>query len=313
MNAVAKNGGPYIGRFAPSPSGPLHFGSLVAALASYLDAKAHGGMWRVRIEDVDETRCNSAYAEDILRTLTAFGLNWDGEVVTQSLRKPAYEQALARLSRASRRPLIYLCRCSRKEIADSTLGAGVGLDGPIYPGTCRVRLSEDVARENDAGLAIRVITNNKPIAFTDRVQGEICQYLDTVIGDFVVKRRDGLFAYQLAVVVDDAAEAITDVVRGADLLDSTARQIYLQQLLNLTTPRYLHIPVVTNSAGQKLSKQALAPGISTADRVHAIEAALQFLGQSKPSPAASITALLDAAVRNWNVSAIAQTRTIAIT
>lgn len=312
MNAVAKNGGPYIGRFAPSPSGPLHFGSLVAALASYLDAKAHGGMWRVRIEDVDETRCNSVYAEDILRTLTAFGLNWDGEVVTQSLRKPAYEQALASLSTASRQPLTYLCRCSRKEIADSTMGAGVGLEGPIYPGTCRARVNAAAVSDEEIGLATRVLTRSEPICFTDRVQGEICQYLDTAIGDFVVKRRDGLFAYQLAVVVDDAAEAITDVVRGADLLDSTARQIYLQQLLNLATPRYLHIPVATNSAGQKLSKQTLAPGISTADRVHTIEAALQFLGQSKPPPAASITALLDAAVRNWNVSAIAQTRTIAI-
>ena len=312
MNAVAKNGGPYIGRFAPSPSGPLHFGSLVAALASYLDAKAHGGMWRVRIEDVDETRCNSAYAEDILRTLTVFGLNWDGEVVTQSLRKPAYEQAMARLSSASRQPLTYLCRCSRKEIADSTMGAGVGLEGPIYPGTCRARVNAAAVSDEEIGLATRVLTRSEPICFTDRVQGEIFQVLDTAIGDFVVKRRDGLFAYQLAVVVDDAAEAITDVVRGADLLDSTARQIYLQQLLNLATPRYLHIPVATNAAGQKLSKQTLAPGISAANCVRAIEAALQFLGQPKPPPAASTSVLLDAAVRNWNVSAIPQMRTIAI-
>jgi glutamyl-Q tRNA(Asp) synthetase len=312
VNTVAHTIAPYIGRFAPSPSGPLHFGSLVAALASYLDAKAHSGLWRVRIEDVDETRCKAVHADDILRTLSQFHLNWDGDVVTQSLRKPAYEQALARLSMASPRSVTYACSCSRKEIADSTINAGNGLEDPIYPGTCRVRLSGDVARENDAGLAIRVVTNNKPIAFTDRVQGEICQYLDTVIGDFVVKRRDGLFAYQLAVVVDDAAESITDVVRGADLLDSTARQIYLQQLLNLTTPRYLHIPVATNSAGQKLSKQTLAPGIATADRVRTIEAALQFLGQSKPVPTASITALLEAAVKNWNVRAIPRTRTIAI-
>ena len=312
MNAVAKNGGPYIGRFAPSPSGPLHFGSLVAALASYLDAKAHGGMWRVRIEDVDESRCNSAYAEDILRTLTVFGLNWDGEVVTQSLRKPAYEQAMARLSSASRQPLTYLCRCSRKEIADSTMGAGVGLEGPIYPGTCRARVNAAAVSDEEIGLATRVLTRSEPICFTDRVQGEICQVLDTAIGDFVIMRRDGLFAYQLAVVVDDAAEAITDVVRGADLLDSTARQIYLQQLLNLATPRYLHIPVATNAAGQKLSKQTLAPGISSADCARAIEAALQFLGQPKPPPAASTSVLLDAAVRNWNVSAIPQMRTIAI-
>lgn len=312
MNAVAKNGGPYIGRFAPSPSGPLHFGSLVAALASYLDAKAHGGMWRVRIEDVDESRCNSAYAEDILRTLTVFGLNWDGEVVTQSMRKPAYEQALARLASASRQPLTYLCRCSRREIADSTMGAGVGLEGPIYPGTCRARVNAAVVSDEEIGLATRVLTRSEPICFTDRVQGEICQVLDTAIGDFVVKRRDGLFAYQLAVVVDDAAEAITDVVRGADLLDSTARQIYLQQLLNLATPRYLHIPVATNAAGQKLSKQTLAPGISAAECMHVITSALQFLGQANPLPAAAVAPLLAAAVKNWNVRAIPRTRTIAI-
>lgn len=304
----------YIGRFAPSPSGPLHFGSLVAALASYLDAKAHGGTWRVRIEDVDETRCNAAHAEDILRTLAALGLIWDGEIVTQSRRKPAYEQALARLSMLSGQPIIYACSCSRKEIADSTpdfSGAGAGLDGPIYPGTCRVRMNDQTSEES-AGLAIRVLTSHERICFKDRVQGEICQQLDTDVGDFVIKRRDGLFAYQLAVVVDDAAEAVTDVVRGADLLDSTARQIYLQQLLGFATPRYLHIPVAANAAGQKLSKQTLAPGISSADCARAIESALQFLGQPKPPPAASISALLNAAVRNWNVSAIPQKRTIAI-
>lgn len=304
--------GGYIGRFAPSPSGPLHFGSLVAALASYLDAKAHDGAWQVRIEDVDETRCKPEYADDILRTLTAFGMSWNGEVVIQSNRKPAYEQALARLSNALPKPVTYKCSCSRKEIADSTLGADAGLEGPIYPGTCRSRLSSEQGGEAQAVQAVRVITNSESIYFLDRVQGEICQRLDTAIGDFVVKRRDGLFAYQLAVVVDDADEGITDVVRGADLLDSTARQIYLQQLLNLSTPRYLHIPVATNNAGQKLSKQTLAPGISAIDRAQAITAALQFLGQPKPAPAVSLTTWLDSAVRNWNVSAIPQMRTIAI-
>jgi glutamyl-Q tRNA(Asp) synthetase len=281
----------YIGRFAPSPSGPLHFGSLVAALASYLDAKAHGGTWLVRIEDVDETRCKPEHADDILRTLAAFGLNWDGKVMVQSRRKPAYEQALARLSKAS---LTYACTCSRKEIADSAMG----IEGPIYPGTCRV-----LAMPNKNN-AIRVLTNDEPIHFTDRVQDEISQRIEPDIGDFVVKRRDGLFAYQLAVVVDDAAQGVTHVVRGADLLDSTARQIYLQQLLGFITPQYLHVPIVTNDVGQKLSKQTLAPGISTADAVTVIEAALRLLGQANPGSNLPVPELLIAAARNWRVNTI---------
>jgi glutamyl-Q tRNA(Asp) synthetase len=285
----------YIGRFAPSPSGPLHFGSLIAALASYLDAKAHGGRWLTRIEDVDETRCKSEHADDILRTLAAFGLNWDGEVMVQSRRKPAYEQALARLSEAH---LTYACTCSRKEIADSAMG----IEGPIYPGTCRT-LAMPI--ENNA---IRVLTSNEPIHFTDRVQGKAIQRIESDIGDFVIKRRDGLFAYQLAVVVDDAAQGITHVVRGADLLDSTARQIYLQQLLGFIKPQYLHVPIVTNDVGQKLSKQTLAPGISPADAVTVIEAALRFLGQINPGSNLSVPELLAAAARNWQVSTIPRVR-----
>lgn len=291
MNISSK----YIGRFAPSPSGPLHFGSLVAALASYLDAKAHGGTWLTRIEDVDETRCKPEHADDILRTLSAFGLQWDGDVMVQSLRKPAYDQALARLSEAH---LTYACACSRKEIADSAMG----IEGPIYPGTCRT-LAMPI--ENNA---IRVLASNEPIHFTDRVQGEISQRIESDIGDFVIKRRDGLFAYQLAVVVDDAAQGITHVVRGADLLDSTARQIYLQQLLGFITPQYLHVPIVTNDAGQKLSKQTLAPGISAVDAVAVIEAALRFLGQANPGANTSVADLLTAAVRNWQASTIPSVR-----
>lgn len=289
----------YIGRFAPSPSGPLHFGSLVAALASYLDAKAHGGTWRVRIEDVDETRCKPEHADDILRTLSAFGLHWDGEVMVQSPRKLAYEQALARLAKAH---LTFACICSRKEIADSAMG----IEGPIYPGTCRT-LAMPV--ENNA---IRVLTNNELIHFTDRVQGELCQHIESDIGDFVIKRRDGLFAYQLAVVVDDAEQGITHIVRGADLLDSTARQIYLQQLLGFITPQYLHVPIATNDVGQKLSKQTLAPGIGAADAVVMIEAALRFLGQANPGANASVTGLLAAAVKRWRVDSIPRVRAAAI-
>jgi glutamyl-Q tRNA(Asp) synthetase len=291
--------GKYIGRFAPSPSGPLHFGSLVAALASYLDARAHGGTWLTRIEDVDETRCKSEHAEDILRTLNAFGLQPDAEVMVQSRRKPAYEQALARLSEAS---LTYACTCSRKEIADSAMG----IEGPIYPGTCRAHVGAI------KGAAIRVLTSNELIRFTDRVQGEMSQRIESDIGDFVIKRRDGLFAYQLAVVVDDAAQGITHVVRGADLLDSTARQIYLQQLLGFITPQYLHVPIVTNDDGQKLSKQTLAPGISKADAVTVIEAALRFLGQENPLPSTSVTDLLASAVKSWRVGSIPRVRAASI-
>jgi glutamyl-Q tRNA(Asp) synthetase len=291
VNTPAK----YIGRFAPSPTGPLHFGSLVAALASYLDAKAHGGTWRVRIEDVDETRCKPVHAEDILRTLTAFGLVWDGDVIVQSQRKPAYEQALARLSKAL---LTYACTCSRKEIADSAMG----IEGPIYPGTCRSR-----ARVSN-NAAVRVLTNDEPIQFHDRVQGTITQRIESEIGDFVVKRRDGLFAYQLAVVVDDAEQEVTHVVRGADLLDSTARQIYLQKRLGFTTPQYLHVPIVINDQGQKLSKQTLAPGLGQTDVVATLQAALVFLGQQRVSATLSVAALLASAVRQWRETDIPKSR-----
>jgi glutamyl-Q tRNA(Asp) synthetase len=289
----------YIGRFAPSPTGPLHFGSLVAAVASYLDARAHGGTWRVRIEDVDTTRCKAPFADEILRTLAAFGFAWDGEVSFQSRRIARYQAALDQLSA---RKLTYACSCSRKEIADSTLA---GIDGPVYPGTCRHKaLAAD-------GNAIRVLTTPAEIRFVDRVQGECRQALETEIGDFVLRRRDGLFAYQLAVVVDDADQGVNRVVRGADLLDSTARQIHLQQLLNLSTPEYLHFPVVTNAAGQKLSKQTLAPAISAAEACKLLRAALVHLGQSLPPDTGHSTpsALLAVAARHWNAAVIPRRQT----
>ncbi len=287
----------YIGRFAPSPTGPLHFGSLVAAVASYLDARAHGGAWLVRIEDVDGTRCQSRFADEILATLKAFGLNWDGEVMVQSERTPQYQAALDQLAEKS---LTYACACSRKEIADSAI---TGIDGPVYPGTCRnLQLPPQ-------GNAIRVRTMPGEICFADRVQGRWGQRLDADIGDFVLRRRDHLFAYQLAVVVDDADQGITHIVRGADLLDSTARQIYLQQLLHLPTPTYLHIPVITNAAGQKLSKQTLAPAISMLDAGNLLRDALNYLGQTLPTPQPDTPAArLAAAAHNWNVDAIPKLR-----
>ena len=285
----------YVGRFAPSPTGPLHFGSLVAALASYLDAKAHDGKWLMRIEDIDETRCNSAYTTDILQTLQAFGLQWDGEVQIQTARKASYGAALQAL-RA--RGLVYACACSRREIADSAIN---GLDGPVYPGTCRDK------RLGAMGNALRVRTTNGEICFSDLVQGEICQQIEADIGDFVLQRRDGLFAYQLAVVVDDADQGITHVVRGADLLDSTARQIYLQRLLGYPTPTYLHIPVAVNLLGQKLSKQTLASTVSaTIAPQTVLLAALQFLGQSTAGMESALTlgGFLTVAVRNWSRASI---------
>jgi len=291
----------YIGRFAPSPTGPLHLGSLVAALASYLDAKAHQGTWLVRIEDVDETRCKPEFIPDILRTLATFGLQWDGEVILQSQRKHAYEQALARLSAQQ---LTYGCVCSRKEIADS---AAAGIDGPVYPGTCRQ------LRIGGQACAIRVLTHREPISFADGVQGQCSQCLESAIGDFIIKRRDGLFAYQLAVVVDDAAQGVTTIVRGADLIDSTTRQIHLQQLLGYTTPDYLHIPVMTTAVRQKLSKQSQAPDVASLAAGGSAEAinrvlieALTFLGQPTATLHATmpVTTLLQRATAQWQTGNI---------
>jgi glutamyl-Q tRNA(Asp) synthetase len=211
-----------IGRFAPSPTGPLHFGSLLAALASYCDVKSQGGLWRLRMEDLDKPREMAGAAQHILRTLEDFGFEWDGEVIYQSQRSDLYQDALNQLKAKS---LVYNCDCSRKEIADS---AQHGIDGLVYPGTCRHKA---VVKVPHAG---RVIVDDQPIAFTDAIQGNIQQTLAHDIGDFVLKRADGLFAYQLAVVVDDVEQGVTDIVRGADLLDSTPRQIYLQQRLGLS-------------------------------------------------------------------------------
>ena len=297
----------YVGRFAPSPTGPLHFGSLVAALASYLDAKAHGGKWLVRIEDIDESRCKAEYATEILTTLQAFGMHWDGKVETQSRRKHLYEGAMQRLKA---RGLTYACVCSRKEIADS---ATAGLEGPVYPGTCRsLHISVDQHGPTPT-VATRVRTSPERVAFADLAQGEIEQCVEREIGDFVLKRRDGLFAYQLAVVVDDAAEGVTHVVRGADLLDSTARQIYLQKLLGIPTPQYLHIPVAVNAQGQKLSKQTVAEAITTddGDVRGLLLSALSFLGQpvAKLSTASTTSELLLRSAQLWDRNNIPRKRT----
>ena len=257
------------GRFAPSPTGPLHFGSLVAAVGSYLSARAQGGEWLVRMEDLDPPREVKGAADDILRTLEAYGFEWNGAVLYQSRRRDAYENAIDILAQQG---ALYPCGCTRKEIADSSVH---GIEGPIYPGTCRAGLAA-----GRSARALRVRTDQALIEFEDRVQGRQQSSLARDVGDFVVRRADGFFAYQLAVVVDDAEQGITDVVRGADLLPSTARQIHLQHLLGAPTPGYLHVPAVLNDQGDKLSKQTLATPLPHGDPVSLLWQALTFLGQS---------------------------------
>ncbi|HEY7241542.1 MAG TPA: tRNA glutamyl-Q(34) synthetase GluQRS [Burkholderiales bacterium] len=284
----------YVGRFAPSPTGPLHFGSLVAAAASWLDARAARGRWFVRIEDLDAPRAQPGAVDEILRALERLGLTWDGPVVYQSLRGARYEAALQRLQAST-----YWCGCTRREIADSALGHAA--DGAqIYPGTCRGGLPA-----GKAPRALRLGVGRRAISFVDRVLGKQEQDLAREVGDFVLYRADGLVAYQLAVVVDDAEQGVTDVVRGADLIDSTARQIHLQALLGYPQPRYLHVPVAVNASGEKLSKQSGARALDASRRDELLRRALAFLGQR-------VTADLDEAVAGWDASLIPRTRIKAV-
>lgn len=262
----------YIGRFAPSPSGPLHAGSLVAAMASYLDARARHGVWRVRIEDVDEARTVPGAAESILHALTRLGMRWDGELIWQSQRHAAYQAAFDALNALGMQ--VYPCSCSRREIADSR--TSIAHDGSVvYPGTCRHGLAPG---KSARAFRLRVPDDDQSIAFEDRWLGPIAQCLATEAGDFVLKRADNFWAYQLAVVVDDAEQHVTDVVRGADLVDSTARQIYLQRLLGMPTPRYMHVPVMTDANGEKLSKQTGAAALDLSAPLATLKEAALFLG-----------------------------------
>lgn len=287
----------YCGRFAPSPSGPLHFGSLVAALGSCLDARAAGGTWLLRMEDVDAPRCTPAAATEILRALEGFGFSWDRPPVWQSARDAAYAAALDRLREQGR---VFACGCTRRELADSRLGLAV--DGAVlYPGTCRPGLPP-----GRAARAWRMRVDQARIGFDDQVQGRIESDLEREVGDFVLRRADGLFAYQLAVVVDDADAGITHVVRGADLLASTSRQIFLQHSLGLPTPEYAHLPVVLNAAGEKLSKQTLARPADISRPVPQLLAALRFLGQEPPAELAggSLTEVWRWAIEHWSMAAV---------
>lgn len=285
----------YRGRFAPSPTGPLHIGSLVTALASWLDARSHGGQWIVRIEDIDYPRCIKGADEDILHTLAALGLHPDEPPVWQSQRETLYADALRALDAAGQ---LYPCGCSRKEIADSLLHVRERHQTLGYPGTCRHGLHGKLPR----AWRVRVPDGAAAtICFDDRWQGRQCQNLETELGDFVLRRADGLWAYQLAVVVDDAAQGITHVVRGADLLDSTPRQIHLQQLLGVPTPAYLHVPVVVNAEGEKLSKQSGAQAIDLRDPLAALREAGAHLGIVNGE--AEIAAWLMQATEMWRTAA----------
>ena len=287
----------YRGRFAPSPTGPLHFGSLVAAVGSCLDARAHGGAWLVRMEDVDTERNVPGAADAILRTLEACGFEWDGAVLYQSRRGEAYAAALERLQAAG---WAYGCACSRREIADSAGGLAVD-GGLVYPGTCRAGLPP-----GRAARAWRLRVPDAEVGFDDRLQGRLAQVLARDVGDFVLRRADGPFAYQLAVAVDDEFQGISDVVRGADLIASTPRQIWLQRCLGYATPRYAHLPVATNAAGEKLSKQTRAPALVPGHEAADLVAALRFLGQPVPAELAEARAaeVWAWAFANWSFAAV---------
>ena len=291
----------YRGRFAPTPSGPLHTGSLVAALGSYLEARANFGAWLVRIDHLDPPRVVSGSADDILRTLEACALEWDGGIVHQSARADAYHAALHALRRAGR---LYSCACSRREIAQAGI---IGIEGYVYPGTCRGGLPP-----GRAARAWRVVTDDEAVHFDDALQGRVEQPLAREVGDFVVYRADRVYAYHLAAALDDAEQGVTHVVRGADLLDSTPRQIYLQRLLGLHTPQYAHLPVVVNAGGEKLSKQTYAPAVDRGNPVPAMLQALHFLGQRPPADLSRAPAreVMRWAQVNWRLDRVPRTRSL---
>jgi glutamyl-Q tRNA(Asp) synthetase len=289
-----------VGRFAPSPTGPLHFGSLVAATASYLAARQAGGKWLLRIEDIDKPREQPGATASIIRILSEFGFVWDDGILYQSQRIPAYQEALVALH-----PYTYPCSCSRKDLQTHAQSGEFGL---IYPGTCR----NETLIPGDGQHAIRLRTEDTPICCNDLVQGNYCQRLASELGDFIIRRADGLLAYQLAVVVDDAFQGVNQIVRGADLLDNTPRQLWLQQCLGFPTPVYAHIPLAIGADGQKLSKQNLAPAINTEKRLDTLVSALRFLGQTCP-PASefdTLDAFWDWAIAHWDMQQVPQVHSL---
>jgi len=292
---------PYRGRFAPSPTGPLHFGSLVAAVGSYLEARRQAGAWLVRMEDLDRPREATGAADAILRLLEAYGFEWEGAVMRQSGRTAAYTAALEHLRREG---AVFPCACTRREISDSALG---DTSEPVYPGTCRNGIPP-----GRSARAVRMRVGDGVVSFEDKLQGVVEQNLATEIGDFVIRRADGVFAYQLAVVVDDFEQGVTDVVRGADLLASTPRQILLQRGLGYPAPQYVHLPVAVNRSGEKLSKQTLAAPLDPADAPGNLRSALRFLGQEPPAEleSESVAALWSWALTHWRLEKIPRRRSL---
>lgn len=289
---------PYIGRFAPSPTGRLHIGSLLTAVASYLDARAHQGTWLVRMEDLDPPREMAGAAADILSTLEAFALEWDGEVWYQHRRDEAYQAALQQLLNQD---LVYPCDCSRKDIA--ALHPKHGVDGWVYPKTCANKVYRTHEQYKTPAWRLRVAEGLW--GFDDAIVGRYQQNLAADVGDFVLKRADGWWAYQLAVVVDDAAQGMTHVVRGQDLLVSTPRQLYLQQALGYEQPHYAHLPLLTNAFGQKWSKQTRAPALDVRHKERLLNQVLDVLGLPKrPERHMDCTELLAWAVLQWNIASV---------
>ncbi len=277
----------YVGRFAPSPSGPLHFGSLIAALGSYLQARARGGRWLLRIEDLDPPREMPGAADDILRTLARYGLHWDGEVIYQSRRHERYQAVVDGFYRNGQ---AYHCHCTRAMIQAA---------GGFYPGTCRRR---DLPA---AGASVRLHVHSPVYHFEDRLHGEIWVPRELAEEDFILKRRDGLFAYNLAVVVDDADAGVTEVVRGADLIEPTVRQIALYRELGAPEPDWMHLPLAVQANGSKLSKQNHAPALDPRRVAETLWQALAFLGQCPPAELRQQQSLLLAwATAHWNLDKV---------
>jgi glutamyl-Q tRNA(Asp) synthetase len=286
----------YRGRFAPSPTGAVHYGTLIAAVGSYLQARKNQGKWFLRIDDIDVTRKVEGADIGIIKTLETFGFQWDGEIIYQSSQTSHYQSALDQLISKS---LVYPCLCSRKQLAESNTD--------IYPGTCRNR---QLPEKNEHSL--RVLAKDVNIEFEDAVMGWQSQNIKQQCGDFIIRRRDGLFAYQLAIVIDDARQNITEVVRGADLLDSTPRQIYLQQLLELPTPRYCHLPLAVDAAGNKISKSEGGMEVNIKNKERLLVSVLEYLGQQPPDALfkSNINDIWEWAIKHWQIDLVPRCKNI---
>lgn len=298
-----KKSSSYRGRFAPSPTGELHFGSLIAALGSYLQAKSQQGQWLIRIEDIDETRTVPQSDSHILSTLDNFGFEWDQTVIYQSQRKELYQHYLQQLTA---KQLVYACDCSRAKLKKKLINSP---RSGVYPGICRNKKLKP-GKET----ALRCLAQTQKIEFNDQVQGTYSVDLAEDCGDFIIKRRDGFFAYQLVVAIDDAEQGITDIVRGADLLSATPQQIYLQQQLDLPHPSYAHLPVAMHSNGQKLSKSHQDLPIHEHSAVEILCTALEFLNQSPIDElySSSLDDFWIWAIENWNLQRVPQTQSILV-